>query len=35
MSEPLVHIKQLWKVFGEGDTRVEAVRGIDLEACRR
>ena len=34
MNEPLVRIKQLWKVFGEGETRVEAVRGIDLELER-
>jgi len=34
MTEPLVQIKQLWKVFGEGETRVEAVRGVDLELAR-
>jgi putative ABC transport system ATP-binding protein len=34
MTEPLVQIRKLWKVFGEGDTRVEAVRGIDLELDR-
>lgn len=34
MTDPLVQIKQLWKVFGEGETRVEAVRGIDLELGR-
>ncbi len=30
MNEPLVRIRELWKVFGEGETRVEAVRGVDL-----
>ena len=34
MNEALVQIKQLWKVFGEGETRVEAVRGVDLELAR-
>jgi putative ABC transport system ATP-binding protein len=34
MTEPLVQIKELWKVFGDGETRVEAVRGIDLELAR-
>jgi putative ABC transport system ATP-binding protein len=34
MNEPLVQIKQLWKVFGEGETRVEAVRGVDLALDR-
>ena len=30
MSEPLVRIRGLEKTFGEGQTRVEAVRGLDL-----
>jgi putative ABC transport system ATP-binding protein len=34
MSEPLANVKKLWRVFGEGETRVEAVRGIDLELSR-
>ena len=34
MSEPLVQVKELWRVFGEGETRVEAVRGIDFELAR-
>jgi putative ABC transport system ATP-binding protein len=34
MNEPLVHIRELWKVFGEGETRVEAVRGVDLALAR-
>jgi putative ABC transport system ATP-binding protein len=34
MNEPLVRIRELWKVFGEGETRVEAVRGVDLELAR-
>jgi putative ABC transport system ATP-binding protein len=34
MSEPLVHIRSLEKTFGEGETRVEAVRGLDLELAR-
>ncbi len=34
MNMPLVQIKQLWKVFGEGEARVEAVRGVDLELAR-
>jgi putative ABC transport system ATP-binding protein len=34
MSEPLVRIRRLEKTFGEGETRVEAVRGLDLELAR-
>ena len=34
MTEPLVQIKQLTKTFGEGDTRVEAVRRVDLDLAR-
>jgi putative ABC transport system ATP-binding protein len=34
MSEPLVRAHRLWKVFGEGETRVEAVRDVDLELAR-
>ncbi len=30
-AAPLVRIRGLTKTFGEGDTRVEAVRGLDLE----
>ncbi len=31
MSEPLVRVRRLSKVFGEDETRVEAVRDVDLE----
>ena len=31
---PLVRVRQLSKVFGEGETRVDAVRAIDLELER-
>ncbi len=34
MSEPLVRVQRLSKVFGEGETRVEAVRDVDLELAR-
>ena len=34
MSEPLVRIRSLAKTFGEGETRVDAVRGLDLELER-
>jgi putative ABC transport system ATP-binding protein len=34
MSEPLVQVHGLWKVFGEDETRVEAVRELDLELAR-
>jgi putative ABC transport system ATP-binding protein len=34
MSEPLVRIHGLSKVFGEGETRVEAVNDVDLELAR-
>jgi ABC-type lipoprotein export system ATPase subunit/copper chaperone CopZ len=34
MSEPLIRVTGLWKVFGEGETRVEAVRDLDLELAR-
>jgi putative ABC transport system ATP-binding protein len=34
MSEPLVRVHGLSKVFGEGETRVEAVREVDLELAR-
>jgi putative ABC transport system ATP-binding protein len=34
MSEPLVRVRRLSKVFGEGETRVEAVRDVDLELAR-
>jgi putative ABC transport system ATP-binding protein len=34
MSEPLVRVHRLEKVFGEGETRVEAVRDLDLELAR-
>ena len=31
MREPLVRVHGLWKVFGEGETQVQAVRDVDLE----
>jgi putative ABC transport system ATP-binding protein len=34
MSQPLVSIRGLSKTFGEGDTRVDAVRRLDLELER-
>jgi putative ABC transport system ATP-binding protein len=34
MPDPLVRITGLTKSFGEGDTRVDAVRGLDLELGR-
>ena len=34
MPESLVRIRSLEKTFGEGETRVEAVRGLDLELER-
>jgi putative ABC transport system ATP-binding protein len=34
VSESLVRIRRLEKTFGEGETRVEAVRGLDLELAR-
>ncbi len=34
MSEPLIRVRKLWKVFGEGETRIEAVRDVDLELAR-
>jgi putative ABC transport system ATP-binding protein len=34
MSEPLGRVRHLSKVFGEGETRVEAVGGVDLELDR-
>ena len=34
MSQPLVNIRSLTKTFGDGATRVEAVRGLDLELER-
>jgi putative ABC transport system ATP-binding protein len=34
MSEPLVRVHGLSKVFGEGETRVAAVREVDLELAR-
>ncbi len=30
-AQPLVRIRSLTKTFGEGETRVDAVRGLDLE----
>ena len=34
MSQSLVRIRDLSKTFGEGETRVEAVRGLDLDLER-
>ena len=34
MNEPLVRVRKLSKVFGEGRTRVAAVRDLDLELAR-
>jgi putative ABC transport system ATP-binding protein len=34
MNEPLVRVHGLWKVFGEGETRVEAVRDVEMELAR-
>jgi putative ABC transport system ATP-binding protein len=34
VTEPLVRIRHLSKVFGEGETRVEAVRDVELELAR-
>jgi putative ABC transport system ATP-binding protein len=34
MAPSLVHIRKLTKTFGEGETRVEAVRGLDLDLER-
>ena len=34
MSEPLVRIRHLSKVFGEGETRVAAVSDVELELAR-
>ena len=34
MPDPLVSIRSLSKTFGEAETRVEAVRGLDLELMR-
>jgi ABC-type branched-subunit amino acid transport system ATPase component len=34
MSEPLVRVSGLSKVFGVGETRVEAVRDVDFELAR-
>ena len=34
MQPTLVRIRALTKTFGEGETRVEAVRGLDLELAR-
>src|SRR6266516_6435135 len=34
MSEPLVRVHRLSKVFGEGETRVAAVRDVELELAR-
>lgn len=34
MNEPLVRVHRLSRVFGEGETRVEAVRDVDLELAR-
>jgi putative ABC transport system ATP-binding protein len=34
VTEPLVRIRHLTKVFSEGETRVEAVREVDLELGR-
>ena len=34
MSATIVRIRKLAKVFGEGETRVEAVRGLDLDLDR-
>jgi len=34
MESTLVRIRDLAKAFGEGETRVEAVRGLDLELER-
>lgn len=34
MTKPLVRIRHLSKVFGEGETRVEAVSDVDLELGR-
>jgi putative ABC transport system ATP-binding protein len=34
MNEPLVRVRDLSKVFGEGETRVEAVSHVDLELAR-
>ena len=31
---PLIRVEQLAKSFGEGETRVEAVRPLDLELAR-
>jgi hypothetical protein len=31
VTEPLVRSRHLSKVFSEGETRVEAVRDVDLE----
>jgi len=34
MESTLVRIRNLAKTFGDGDTRVEAVRGVDLDLAR-
>jgi putative ABC transport system ATP-binding protein len=34
MNEPLVRVRELSKVFGEGQTRVEAVSDVDFELAR-
>src|SRR3989304_1519813 len=34
MASSLVRIRKLTKTFGEGETRVEAVRGLDLDLER-
>jgi putative ABC transport system ATP-binding protein len=34
VSEPLLRLRRLSKVFGEGETRVQAVSGVDLELER-
>ena len=30
MSEPLITFRDVWKTYGEGEARVDALAGVDL-----
>jgi putative ABC transport system ATP-binding protein len=35
MTEVVVSGKDVWKIFGSGDTEVAALRGVDIEITRK
>jgi putative ABC transport system ATP-binding protein len=35
MTDPLIHVTDLWKIYALGDVEVQALRGVSLEIGRR